>query len=242
LAQGLAGAGNYRLLPDAFLIDPQNYKAYIINRIFGYLGISNCWTWVEKYPPLTLFMETYRDPTETPGTVLHDLVEYRNEAAHTSVAETVAIEEIKSIADCVVLICEALAQLLMRQIVSRMEEIGQIVIVGDVIHTFSNGVVGVQMRAGLIEVGDEVVIIHKNTCQMARVLSIKTGADPHEQLESVDNQQIGLKLTLSACKGSRLMRIRCGTDNKVPADTSAEPIKSDTTFSEEVQDNDLDIE
>jgi hypothetical protein len=98
------------------------------------------------------------------------------------------------------------------------------------------------MRAGLIEVGDEVVIIHKNTCQMARVLSIKTGADPHEQLESVDNQQIGLKLTLSACKGSRLMRIRCGTDNKVPADTSAEPIKSDTTFSEEVQDNDLDIE
>src|ERR1019366_9491830 len=118
-SDGLAGNPNYTLLPDAFLIDPQNYRAEILAGIFRYLGIEDCWTWIENHPMVLEFMARERDANETPKTLLHDFVEYRNKASHTKVGDIVATEEIKSIADYVAVLSEALSHLTMKRVVQQ---------------------------------------------------------------------------------------------------------------------------
>jgi len=205
LAEALIGSPNYSLLPDAFFLDPHNYRADVLRRLFQQLGFEDCWAWVEAHPLVLAYMDT-RDKTETPATILHDLVEYRNKAAHTSVTETVATDEIKSIADCVVVICEALAQVVMKQVVRRREELGEVVHVGDVIHKYSDHIVGVRTSAGKITVGDEIIVVRKHACYKVGVISIRTGGVSHQQLDVVENQEIGMKLTLDAGTGAELMR------------------------------------
>jgi MAE_28990/MAE_18760-like HEPN len=207
LAQALVGDVNYKLLRDAFLIDPQNYRAEVLGKLFGYVGIENCWAWVDKHPLVVAFMDRERDQTETPATVLNEFVEYRNKAAHTSVLETVATEEVKSTADCVMVICEALAELVMRQVVRRREQLGQVTIAGQVIHKFSDNIIGASMRAGTVVVGGELVVVQKYACYKVRVRSIQVEDVPHERLDVSDGQEIGLGLDIGVNEGAQLMRL-----------------------------------
>ena len=226
LAHGLGGGLGYKLLRQAFLIDPQNYRHTVLVRLFGYLGIKDCWTWVERHPLVSAFMQRERDRNETAATILHTMVEYRNEAAHGNVTETVSVEELKSIADCILVICEALAQLATKQVVPRREKLGQATSVGDVIHTFSNCRVGVRTRAGTVAVGDKLIVVQRHACYAVSVLSIQIDNTCHERLEVADNQEIGLGLTLSAKEGARLIRLR---DEKLvaPPEPTREPLSED---------------
>lgn len=226
LAYGLTGGLGYKLLREAFLIDPQNYRAPALIKLFRYLGIKDCWSWVEEHPLVVAFMERQRDRNETAGTVLRELIEYRNEATHGNVTETVSIEELKSIADCTLVICEALAQLVMRQVVRRREELGQATSVGDVIHAFSNCVVGVRSHAGTVAVGDELVVLQRRACYTVSVRSIQIEQTPYECLEVADNQEIGLRLTLSAKEGARLVRLRV-EKLVIPPEPAREPLSDD---------------
>jgi len=224
LAQALVGDADYKLLRDAFLIDPQNYRAEILRKLFGYLGIENCWAWVERHPLVVAFMDRERDKTETPATVLNEFVEYRNKAAHTSVAETVATEEVKSIADCIMVICEALAQLVMKQVVRRREQIGQMAVAGEVIHEFSDCIVGTRMRAGAVAVGDEMVVVQKYACYKVSVRSIQIEDTPYERLDVNGGQEIGLQLSVTVNEGALLMRLPApplNTPEERPPDLSS---------------------
>jgi HEPN superfamily RiboL-PSP-like protein len=225
LAQALVGGAYYKLLRDAFLIDPQNYRAEVLGRLFGYLGIENCWTWIEKHPLVVAFMDRERDKTETPATVLNEFVEYRNKAAHTSVAETVATEEVKSIADCIMVICEALAQLVMKHVVRRREHLGQMSIAGEVIHEFSDCIVGAKMRAGAVAVGDEMVVVQKYACYKVGVRSIQIEHTPYERLDVNDGQEIGLRLAV-AVKGALLMTLPASLPS-TPQEAPQEPPSPD---------------
>ncbi len=66
-SEGLAGNPRYTLLPDAFLIDPQNYRAEILAGLFRYLGIEDCWAWIEKHPMVLEFMAHERDVNKRRG-------------------------------------------------------------------------------------------------------------------------------------------------------------------------------
>ena len=206
-AQGLSGQPSYSLLSNAFLIDPQNYRAAALANLFRYLGFDDCWAWIEKHPAMTGYMSRERDSNETPQTLLHDFVEYRNKASHTGVGEIVATEEIKSIAEYVTVLCETLSQLLMRQVVQRKMELGEAVRVGLVIHRFSNLIVGSRMTSGSVSVGEEVVILQKHSCQTANIVSIQIGQTSHTHLDLAEGQEIGLRLSERASEGAELIRI-----------------------------------
>ena len=123
LNDGLAGK-HYTLLPDALLIDAQNYRAEILRKIFSYLGIVDCLAFVRKFRPMVKFMTTRRDSIEKIETVLHDFVEHRNVTSHESVTETVSMGEIFSFADFLVILCESLSQLLHRRVLRRQLDLG----------------------------------------------------------------------------------------------------------------------
>jgi hypothetical protein len=241
LAQALVGDVNYKLLRDAFLIDPQNYRAEVLGRLFGYLGIGNCWAWIEKHPLVVAYMDRERDPTETAATVLNEFVEYRNKAAHTNVVEIVATEEVKSIADCIMVICEALAQLVMKQVIRRRELLGQTSVVGNVVHEFSDCIVGVRMRAGTVIVGDEVVAQQKHACYKVTVRSIQIEDVPYERLDVIDDQEIGLRLDVATKEGALLIRLPA-SPTSVPVDRPQEPSSPDVFPSNEPEAAPTDID
>jgi MAE_28990/MAE_18760-like HEPN len=223
-SDGLAGNTHYKLLPDAFLIDPQNYRAEILAGLFRYLGIEDCWAWIENHPLVLEFMARERDANETPKTLLHDFVEYRNKASHTKVGEIVATEEIKSIADYVAVLSQALSQLVMKRVVQQKTTLGEAVRVGRVLNRFSNFIVGAQMAVGTVARGDELVVIHKNSCYRAEVMSIQIQQSAYERLDVQEGQEIGLQLSERANKGAELVRI---TGSPTPAGMIPEPISPD---------------
>ena len=225
-SDGLSGNPSYTLLPDAFLIDPQNYRAETLGRLFSYLGIENCWAWVESHPLVSEFMATERDSeNETPKTLLRDFVEYRNKASHTKVGDIVATEEIKSIADYVAVLSEALTQLTMKRVVQQKLALGEAARVGSVVNRFSDLIVGTQMQAGSVAVGDELVIMHRNSCYESVVTSIQIEQTPYERLDVQAGQEIGLRLSSRANKGAELVRIAASQSLLSP--TIPEPISPD---------------
>jgi len=223
-SDGLAGNEHYTLLSDAFLIDPQNYRAEILAGLFRYLGIEDCWPWIEKHPLVLEFMARERDPNETPKTLLHEFVEYRNKASHTTVGDIVATEEIKSIADYVAVLGEALSQLVMKRVVQQKAVLGEAVRVGSVLNRFSDLIVGARMARGAVAVGDELVVIQKHSCYKAAVVSIQIEQAPYERLDVEEGREIGLRLSTKANKGAELMRIAAPA---VPLGTIPEPISPD---------------
>lgn len=242
-ADGLAGNPHYTLLPDAFLIDPQNYRAEILAGLFRYLGIEDCWAWTDKHPVVVEFMARERDVNETPKTLLHDFVEYRNKASHTKVGDIVATEEIKSIADYVAVLSEALSQLVMKRVVQQKVTLGEALRVGSVLNRFSDFIVGVRMTAGTVAVGDELVIVHKYSCYNAEIMSIQIEKSPYEKLDVREGQEIGLRLSEKANEGAELLRISAPPS---PMGTMPEPISPDDypiqTVPQPEDQNDLQID
>jgi hypothetical protein len=226
LSHGLSGNPNYSLLRDAFLIDPQNYRAETVAKVFSYLGFEDCWSWVEKHPLMKAFMQDRRDVNETPKTLLHDFVSYRNKASHTVVGDIVSIEEIKSISDFVVVLSETLAQLVMRQVVRRKAALSQAIAVGLVIHRFSERIVGARMSAGSLAAGDDLAIVQKHGCFKATVLSIRVGQNPYERIELEDGQEIGIRLSERVNEGAELMRLP-SAQPPGPTELLPEPISPD---------------
>jgi hypothetical protein len=222
---GLLGNLNYRLLPDAFLIDPQNYRAEILAGLFRYLGIDDCWPWIEKHPLVVEFMNRERDANETPRTLLHDFVEYRNKASHTKVGDIVATEEIKSIANYVAVMTEALSQLVMKRVVQQKIALGETARVGLVLHRYSDFIVGMRMSAGTVTIGDELIVMHKHSCYKTTVASIQIERSPYEQLDVRDGQEIGLGLSARANQGAELLRM--ASAQPTAAGTLPEPISPD---------------
>jgi hypothetical protein len=194
LSRGLSGSPDYTLLPDAFLIDPQNYRTDAVVKLFSYVGFENCWAWVEKHPLMTAFMQS-RDSNETAKTLLHDFIDYRNKASHTAVADIVSIDEVKSVANFVMVLSEVLAQLVMKQAVERMKTIGKTMDVGTVIHKFSSNVVGVDMLPGELAVGDELVVLQKYACFKTQVVSLRIADAQHGKLSLTEARDVGVKLT-----------------------------------------------
>ncbi len=236
LSHGLLGNPKYTLLRDAFLIDPQNYRAEVVSKLFSYLGFGNSWAWVEKHSLMVAFMLRNRDPNETAKTLLHDFVEYRNEASHTMVGETVATEEIKSIADFVVVLSETLTQLVMKHVVQRKKSLGEVAVIGEVVHKFSNQIVGAKITAGPLSIGDPLIVVQRQACFKVTVRSIQIRDAPHERIEFTESQEIGLGLSQSASEGAQLLRLTTdqqtrGADVPMPEALSPDdfPVQTDST-------------
>jgi hypothetical protein len=207
LSHGLLGNPNYKLLRHAFLIDPQNYRAEVVSKLFSYLGFENSWAWVEKHPATLKFMLRHRDPTDTAKTLLHEFVETRNEASHTLVHDTVATEEIKLTADFIIVLSQALAQLVMRHVVQRRKQLGEVTEVGRVIHKFSNQIVGAKMMAGTVTIGDSLVVMQEQSCYETTIRSIQIQKEAHAHLQTTEGQEIGLGLSAGTNVGAFLLRL-----------------------------------
>src|ERR1700726_4912210 len=93
LASGLAGSSGYSLVPEAFTAGQRNYKFDVLVELFSQLGIENFGQRIVRHPEVINFMRTTRGESDTVQGELGKLVDYRNEAAHRTVDNIVAVDE-----------------------------------------------------------------------------------------------------------------------------------------------------
>lgn len=207
-SHGFSGKEGYSLLADAFFVDQQNYRSDIVVKIFSYLGFDDCWSWVANHPAVLDHMEREREEDDTPEKVLSKFVEYRNEAAHSSVDNIVATSDILSDANFILALGKALSELVAKQVIKRKVTLGQIEQIGTVIHNFKGTIVGAKMKPVTIATGDSVMILARQSCYTTKIESIKTQGTPHEQIQLSAGQDIGLKFSHRAKKGAEIYRYK----------------------------------
>ena len=208
LVDGLRGQPGYTLLVDAFLIDPHNYRADVLVKAFGHLGLADCFTFVKKQPEMKTFMLT-RDATETPETVLRDIVELRNQASHGSVSQEqiVSVQEVLSYSTFVQILCGALVEMVERAVFTRRLQVCENVCVGEVIHTFTGNIVGLRCHSGRIRVSERLVAKAATAAVGTTVVSMEIDRQKYEASDLADGQEIGLQLDRKLKVGTKLMRL-----------------------------------
>jgi hypothetical protein len=245
LSRGLEGDKSYSLLKEAFLIDPQNYRKDILVRILGYLGIENAWNWIDNHPAVRAFMLARRNETDTPETELRDFVKWRNEAGHGTVANVIATKDLIIIAEFVDALCEALSELIMREVVDRRRELGDADLLGTVIHRYSNDIVGASMKVCTIKVGNQLVVRDQRCCHFGRIQSIKAGGVLREELSVTVGQEIGLGLDSEAKNKAELIRLPETTlpsTNASAAESASGGVPTPAESAKDLGDEDLDAE
>jgi hypothetical protein len=202
ITDGYTG-NRYALLSEAFLIDPQNYRADRINSVFGYLGIANIWAGVEKHSGVVEYMKT-RDPNDTPKTILKRLVDDRNLASHSGATSVLGVDEILSLISFTEAIVEAIAQIARKKCAVLQCSAGTRLEMFEVLHRFNNKVVGVRFLLGSVRVGDQLIVLDHVGAYRAKVLSIRHHETVLETADADTFDELGLQLDVTVAKNARL--------------------------------------
>lgn len=206
IASGLSGGVVYYLLKEAFIIDESNYRGEVVNRLFGRCGIPNAWGWIGQHPSVLKFLQDVRGGAESAESEMRAFVQYRNAAAHDAVDQTVGSEELIKIADFILAITNAMADLIMKSVIERLVVLGRIRQIGEVIRQFSNGVIGVTFAPGVIE-DNELLWVHQgNACFATRIEKLEIDNTQYKSSFSFGARDIGLQVTRSVRVGAAVYR------------------------------------
>lgn len=212
ISDGVRGKMPYSLLVDAFLTDEQNLRRETLTKILSRVGVEDPWGWIANHGDMQRFLLEVRGGENTAEGELRDFVFFRNGAAHGVVDQVVSSEEISNIADFVLILCDVVAQLFAHRVVTRRLQIGTAEIIGRVIRQFSDRVVGVEMRADRIRVGESIVVLREQTCFETEIESIQVNHAPFEDLVTGAGDKVGLCLTRTAKVESNVIRL---TEEKI---------------------------
>jgi len=206
LYECLAG-GPYKLLADAFFTDDTNLRHEALGRLCARIGLVEAWRWLTNHASVQRFLDEVRGNASTAESELKTFVSYRNVAAHGTVEEVVAPEEIRHISDFVFILCASLAELMMRHTVARKLELGEAEPIGVVIHRFRDRVVGVEMRKTRIEVGDNLLLLKETFCYPAVIESLEIEHIRHDVIDADTGLRVGMQLSRGTSVDAELVRI-----------------------------------
>jgi MAE_28990/MAE_18760-like HEPN len=195
----------YYLFADAYLIDPQNYRADLLNQIFGYLDFTDIWSGVENHESVRSFMLT-RDQSETPKSLLKKLVEDRNLASHSSSSSVWAAAEMKAMASFLGAVTQAIVEIVFKSLITYQSKANLIGLIGTVIHVFSDNIVGIDCHGTAISKGDLVTVVQRSAAFTARIESIQEGPVALGSLHAKSGQQLGIKLDRRAALHAEIYR------------------------------------
>ena len=115
LAQGLAGAAKFKLVPDAFFIDRQNFRLDVLAKLFTNLGIDDSVRKLKAHPGLKKFMDEHGEDFDL-SNYLAEFVSERNDVGHSQVENTVSVDQVSEVGEFIIIFCEAIAWLLETEI------------------------------------------------------------------------------------------------------------------------------
>lgn len=183
----------YSLLAEAMLTDTDNYRPETLKKLFSRCGFEDAFASVTKNSEVQEFCKSNLG-TETVESYLNEFVRTRNEAAHGSTTTTASVNQVCNYADFVCLVVRVLASVLRARTIKDGLMTGYSLHIGNVIHRFSENVVGVKaVSADRIAVGDSLFAGSK-LIEPVTVLNLKLGANEQKALALAPDIEFGLKL------------------------------------------------
>lgn len=203
LADGLRNQP-YALLADAFLIDSDNYRTDTINRIFKRFGFEDAFAGIRKAPSIVNFCSNLG--SDSADSYLNEFVRVRNEAAHGNIASICSSNEIVDYAEFVELVVKELASLLLSRMLRDGIAAGHSKLLGRVLHSYANNIVGVVSSSDLIIKNGDIFYAGKKQLEPVQVVSLRICTKELLEISLSPNQEFGLKLDKNIPVGADLYR------------------------------------
>ncbi len=204
LSAGQPDGSGYRLIPEAFLVEKQNYRMDVIGPIFSSLDIENCKSKIDAHPAVREFIESAIGQPTTASSELERFIGYRNDAAHDVPEQILSHEEVKKLSGLIKAIGTALADIVRKRVLQRHIEIGNTRSIGRVVESHYKGsvivlVLDVEER---LAVGDILCISDDRNVRIAEILSIQNNGVDAKLVEGKVGKEVGLKLSIKCLKGA----------------------------------------
>lgn len=208
-SQGVTGGVPYKLIREAFFTERQNYRLEVLNRLLSSLGITNAAKSLARDPGLRKLLEAVEPGAATVQSELELFIQRRNEAAHSTVDEVVATDEIKRTAEFVAHLGVAIAALFDHAISSRRFALGQLPHLGEIEEIHRGGYVGIgKLSPCVIRVGDRLALGRDNGIIIAVVLEIQRDDESTAELALTAEAEVGIRFDRKVKKGSKLCQLR----------------------------------
>jgi hypothetical protein len=210
LFSGVSVTRQYELLPEAFLLQEQNLRRDVLEKLLADAGIENAWEWIKKHRNIKNFVEEVRGNQNNAEGELKRLVDYRNEAAHGLADEILATQELLDLCDLIEALCQALAELVSYQVILKKEQVGQAKSIGRITEWFKQPRAAVaKVKETTLAVGDSLWLVGEasSCCQIAEIQSFKIDDIAKQQENITAEIEVGLKFDIDARKGLSLYTI-----------------------------------
>lgn len=205
LCEGVTGNEEYELISEAFLLQEQNLRKDILEKLLADAGIyNNTWNWVEKHRAVKRFVEENQESENTAEGELNQLISYRNEAAHGFLDRIIGTQELLDLTYFIESLCQALAELVTYRIISLQISAGKAREIGKITEWFKKPRAAVAIIKDIsLSVGDSLFLVSEESsyCRLATIRSMKISDRPQQQLQITAATEVGLKFDLDAKKG-----------------------------------------
>jgi hypothetical protein len=207
LVSGITANEKYELIPDAFILQDQNLRQEILEKLFADAGIKNAWQWVENHRNIEKFLKEVSGRQNSAKGELDRLVSYRNDSAHGSGNEILGTQDLLSLGDFIDILCQVLADLVTYHVILEKEKTGKARKIGQITEWFKKPQAGVvKLKDIRLSVGTPLFLVNESMsyCQLAKVESIQINDVSYDEVEIATETEVGLKFDTDGKKGLSL--------------------------------------
>ncbi len=208
--QALSGSSRYKLQSECLTHHQNNLRWDDLGQIFARCGIDGIGIWVQQSKSLQLHFQSTRKIQEQTSTKLKELVEYRNAAAHGTVAvdEILGTQKLIDIIQFVMCLCDTLSQLVNHEALKVMLEDGRVSCVGTITENLSSNIVIAIVEGVVLKTGSLIAVSTDSSYHRMTIESIQINGTPLAEVNIANAKEIGMKLNSNAPKRGRIIPIQ----------------------------------
>lgn len=196
----------YQIQPEALLRAEQNLRMAELQRLFAHCGLSGVETWINSHSEVASFFSSQSRYSETASSELKQIVEYRNEAAHSDVDEVLGAEVLAEFTQFFEALCRSIVDFVQYDTLRRAKALGRATVIGVISERFRDDIVVAKIAGATLSIGDELYVYGKGLASIAKVKSMRLNDVDVQAAKIAEETEVGLRIGVRAKVGCELIR------------------------------------
>jgi len=205
-SDAIADKMGYQIQPEAFLRTEQNLRMSELQRLFAKCGLSGIEPWITSHPAIEGFFALESRLSQTAGSELKQIVDYRNEAAHGDVDEVLGHEVLIEFTHFFEALCRSIVDFIQYDTLRRAKDLGRASVVGFISERFRDDIVVAKINHTTLSVGDDLYVFGKGLTTVAVVKSMQLAGTDVQTVTAGEETEVGLRLGVRSKVGCELIR------------------------------------
>jgi len=205
----LSGEINYRLTPELLTYHKNNLRWPDLCELCTKCGIDNLQQWISQSTVIAQHFQTDRKLHELTSSKLKNFIDYRNDAAHGSVAvdQILGPQDLIDFVSFIKSVCEAIYQLLNHRSIQMLIDDGKANNIGIVTETFSSNIVVALVEGIKLRKGDQVRIVTDRSYHVRSIINLKVDDNDTQEIFVANAKEIGIKFDAPVPKRSKIVTL-----------------------------------